>query len=40
MGMGLPIYRSIIEAHQGRILADKDCALGRFSSALPASFAN
>ena len=41
MGMGLPICRSIIEAHEGRILADNDSALGgaRFSFALPASFA-
>jgi signal transduction histidine kinase len=37
MGMGLPICRSIIEAHAGHILADNESALGgaRFSFALP-----
>lgn len=37
MGMGLPICRSIIEAHGGQIRADNDSALGgaRFSFALP-----
>ena len=37
MGMGLPISRSIIEAHGGHIRADNDSALGgaRFSFALP-----
>ena len=39
MGMGLPICQSIIEAHEGRIRADNDSALGgaRFSFALPAN---
>jgi PAS domain S-box-containing protein len=39
MGMGLPICRSIIEAHDGTIRADNDSALGgaRFSFALPAN---
>jgi PAS domain S-box-containing protein len=39
MGMGLPICRSIIEAHEGHIRADNDSALGgaRFSFALPAN---
>jgi PAS domain S-box-containing protein len=38
MGMGLPISRSIIDAHGGRIRADNDSALGgaRFSFELPA----
>jgi hypothetical protein len=38
MGMGLPISRSIIEAHNGHIRADNDSAIGgaRFSFALPA----
>jgi C4-dicarboxylate-specific signal transduction histidine kinase len=38
MGMGLSISRSIIEAHDGRILADNESALGgaRFSFELPA----
>ncbi len=38
MGMGLPISRSIIEAHDGRIFADNKSALGgaRFSFVLPA----
>lgn len=42
LGMGLPICRSIIEAHEGQILADNNSALGgaRFSFALPASYAN
>ncbi len=42
MGMGLPICRSIIEAHDGRILADNNSALGgaRFRFALPASHSN
>jgi signal transduction histidine kinase len=37
MGMGLPISRSIIEAHGGRIRADNASSLGgaRFSFALP-----
>jgi signal transduction histidine kinase len=37
MGMGLPISRSIIEAHGGRIRADNDSALGgaRFRFELP-----
>ena len=39
MGMGLPICRSIIEAHEGHIRADNDSVLGgaRFSFALPAN---
>jgi PAS domain S-box-containing protein len=39
MGMGLPISRSIIEAHDGHIRADNESALGgaRFSFALPAN---
>jgi signal transduction histidine kinase len=39
MGMGLPICRSIIEAHDGTIGADNDSSLGgaRFSFALPAN---
>jgi PAS domain S-box-containing protein len=38
MGMGLPISRSIVDAHGGRIRADNDSALGgaRFSFELPA----
>jgi C4-dicarboxylate-specific signal transduction histidine kinase len=37
MGMGLPISRSIIEAHGGHIVADNDSTLGgaRFSFTLP-----
>lgn len=37
MGMGLPISRSIIEAHGGRMSADNDSSLGgaRFSFVLP-----
>lgn len=37
MGMGLPICRSIIEAHGGRITANNDSAVGgaRFSFMLP-----
>ncbi len=37
MGMGLPVSRSIIEAHGGQIRADNDSTLGgaRFSFALP-----
>jgi signal transduction histidine kinase len=37
MGMGLPISRSIIEAHGGRIRADNESALGggRFIFSLP-----
>jgi signal transduction histidine kinase len=39
MGMGLPISRSIIEAHDGTMNADNDSALGgaRFSFSLPLS---
>jgi PAS domain S-box-containing protein len=39
MGMGLPICRSIIEAHDGKIRADNNSVLGgaRFSFALPAN---
>ncbi|MGA7809953.1 ATP-binding protein [Bradyrhizobium sp.] len=39
MGMGLPICRSIIEAHDGQIHADNHSALGgaRFSFTLPAT---
>ena len=39
MGMGLSISRSIIEAHDGRIRADNESALGgaRFSFELPAT---
>jgi signal transduction histidine kinase len=42
MGMGLPICRSIIEAHDGSIRADNDSALGgaRFSFTLPADGAS
>jgi signal transduction histidine kinase len=42
MGMGLPICRSIIEAHEGSIRADNDSTLGgaRFSFALPANVAS
>jgi signal transduction histidine kinase len=37
MGMGLPIARSIIEAHHGKIWADNGSALGgaRFTFVLP-----
>jgi signal transduction histidine kinase len=39
MGMGLPISRSIIEAHGGRILVENNSTLGgaRFSFELPAN---
>jgi PAS domain S-box-containing protein len=39
MGMGLPICRSIIEAHGGRISGDNDSLIGgaRFSFTLPAA---
>jgi signal transduction histidine kinase len=39
MGMGLPISRSIIEAHGGHMKADNNSALGgaRFSFTLPAN---
>jgi signal transduction histidine kinase len=39
MGMGLPISRSIVEAHGGHIRADNDSALGgaRFTFTLPTS---
>jgi PAS domain S-box-containing protein len=39
MGIGLPICRSIIEAHRGQIRADSDSTLGgaRFSFSLPAN---
>lgn len=42
MGMGLPICRSIIEAHGGRITADNDGVEGgaRFSFTLPAAAQN
>jgi signal transduction histidine kinase len=42
MGMGLPISRSIIEAHNGHIRADNESAIGgaRFSFALPADGEN
>jgi signal transduction histidine kinase len=42
MGMGLPICRSIIEAHGGSIRADNDSSLGgaRFSFVLPARVAS
>jgi PAS domain S-box-containing protein len=42
MGMGLPISRSIIEAHDGHIRADNKSALGgaRFSFDLPANGAS
>jgi signal transduction histidine kinase len=38
MGLGLPISRSIIEAHGGYIRADNESAYGgaRFSFTLPA----
>jgi signal transduction histidine kinase len=38
MGMGLPICRSIIEAHGGRMFADNASSLGgaRFAFAMPA----
>jgi signal transduction histidine kinase len=38
MGMGLAICKSIIEAHDGRIIADNGSSLGgaRFSFTLPA----
>jgi signal transduction histidine kinase len=37
MGLGLPISRSIIEAHDGHIRADNESSLGgaRFSFSLP-----
>jgi len=37
MGMGLPVSRSIVEAHGGVIKADNNSVLGgaRFSFALP-----
>jgi PAS domain S-box-containing protein len=39
MGIGLPICRSIIEAHGGRIIADNEAQLGgaRFTFSLPVS---
>jgi signal transduction histidine kinase len=42
MGMGLPISRSIIEAHDGHLRADNQSALGgaRFSFDLPANGAS
>jgi C4-dicarboxylate-specific signal transduction histidine kinase len=42
MGMGLPISRSIIEAHGGHIRADNESTLGgaRFSFALPVNVPN
>jgi PAS domain S-box-containing protein len=42
MGMGLPISRSIVDAHGGSIRADNDSELGgaRFSFELPVSTAN
>jgi C4-dicarboxylate-specific signal transduction histidine kinase len=42
MGMGLPICRSIIEAHGGQIRADNESTLGgaRFSFGLPADNTN
>jgi signal transduction histidine kinase len=38
MGLGLPISRSIVEAHGGRIQADNESAFGgaRFTFTLPA----
>jgi signal transduction histidine kinase len=42
MGLGLPLCRSIIEAHGGCIRADNESACGgaRFSFTLPAKLAD